>query len=427
VPALSELSAAESARRIGSGETTSEAVVAACLERITARELTVGAWAHLDSMYALEQARSRDREAARGQLHGVPIGVKDIFDTADMPTGIGSPIYAGHRPRADAAVVALARAAGAVILGKTVTTEFAAAAPGKTTNPHDRGHTPGGSSSGSAAAVADGMVPIAFGTQTAGSVIRPASYCGAIGFKPTYSAYNRAGLKPLAESLDTIGVICRDLDDVELMDSVLTGRPPAPAARLDRAPRIALCRTHLWAEAGAATADAVEDAAERLGRSGARVQALALPEDFAALTDAHRVIMDYEAARALHYEWTAHRDRMSPQIKERIGRGLATPHGDYLAALRHAAAAREAFRVAIEPYDAVLTASAAGEAPAGLAETGDRRFQSMWTLLHAPCLTLPTHKGPKGLPVGIQLVGHRTRDMALVAVARWAFERLGRP
>jgi amidase len=417
---LNELSATEIARRIATGEATAEAVVTACLERIAAREPVVGAWAHLDPTHAVDQARRRDRSPPLGLLHGVPVAVKDIFDTADMPTGMGSAIYAGYQPRVDASAVAIVRAAGAVVLGKTVTTEFAAGDAGKTANPHDPGRTPGGSSSGSAAAVADRMAPVAFGTQTAGSVIRPASYCGAVGFKPTYGAYARAGVKPIAESLDTIGIICRDLDDAELMDAVLTGRASASARPLDHAPRIALCRTHHWPAAGPATVAAVEDAADNLARAGAAVDSLALPEEFATLGEAHRTVMEFEAARSLFAEWHDHRDRLGRQIKDRIERGLATTHADYLEAQRRAAAARELFRSVSEPYDAVLTASAAGEAPAGLAETGDRRFQSSWTLLHVPCITLPTHRGPEGLPVGVQLVGHAGRDMALIATARWA-------
>jgi amidase len=423
---LNELSATEIARRIAAGEATAEAVVAACLERIAAREPVVGAWAHLDPAYAVDQARRRDRERPAGPLHGVPVAVKDIFDTADMPTGMGSAVYAGHQPRVDASAVAIVRAAGAVVLGKTVTTEFAAGDAGKTANPHDPGRTPGGSSSGSAAAVADRMAPVAFGTQTAGSVIRPASYCGAIGFKPTYGAYARAGVKPIAESLDTIGIICRDLDDAELMDAVLTGRAPAPARPLDHAPRIALCRTHHWPAAEPATVAAVEDAAGNLARAGASVDSLALPEEFATLGEAHRIIMEFEAARALFSEWHDHRDRLGVQIRDRIERGLATAHADYLDAQRRAEAARKRLRSVIEPYDAVLTPSAAGEAPAGLAETGDRRFQSSWTLLHLPCVTIPTHRGPAGLPVGVQLVGHPGRDAALLATARWVQDGLGR-
>jgi amidase len=243
--ARNALTATEIAHAIAAGETTCEAVVRDCLDRIEQRETIIHAWAGIDPELVLRHARERDRSAARGPLHGVPIGVKDIIDTADLPTEMGSPIYRRHRPTTDAACVALVRAAGAVILGKTVTCEFAGMAPGATANPHDVAHTPGGSSSGSGAAVADFMVPAAFGTQTGGSVLRPASYCGVFGFKPTFGAFNRNGVYPAAESLDTLGLITRSLDDIELLSAVLELRTPSQPRPLDRPPRIGLCRTPL--------------------------------------------------------------------------------------------------------------------------------------------------------------------------------------
>ena len=249
--ALNELSASEVARRIAAREITAAAVVGDCLARIAAREPALHAFAHVDPDLALRQARELDRGPNRGALHGVPIGIKDNIDTADQPTQMGSPIYRGHRPAWDAACVALLRAAGAVILGKTVTAEFAGMTAGPTVNPHNPAHTPGGSSSGSAAAVADFMLPAALGTQTGGSVLRPAAYCGVIGYKPTFGAFNRAGLKFAAESLDTIGLIARSLDDMALLTSVLLGGKTAAPVTLAAPPRIGLCRTPLWDQAAA--------------------------------------------------------------------------------------------------------------------------------------------------------------------------------
>src|SRR5680860_491450 len=260
---LHQLEAQKMARRIQSGELTAEAVLRSCLEKIEAREEVIGAWEHLDSRQALEQAQNLDRKTYRGLLHGVPVGAKDIFDTRDMPTEYGSAIYSGHRPVWDAASIAALRAAGAMILGKTVTTEFAIFHPGKTVNPKAPAHTPGGSSSGSAAAVADDMVPLALGTQTAGSIIRPASYCGVVGYKPTFGLIHRAGVKSISESLDTVGTLTRSVADAALLTTVLAGRPHLhPVAALAQPPRIGLCRTPQWDFAEEATTQAFAQASE---------------------------------------------------------------------------------------------------------------------------------------------------------------------
>jgi amidase len=422
---LNRLSAAALARKTARGEVTAEAIVRDCLARIAEREPVVRAWSYLDRERALAEARARDKSAARGPLHGVPIAVKDVLDTCDMPTEMGSPIYAGHRPKADAAAVALARAAGAVILGKTVTAEFAGVFPGPTANPHDPGHTPGGSSSGSAAAVADFMVPVAFGTQTGGSVLRPASFCGVIGYKPTYNAINRAGLKFAAESLDTIGLIARDLDDIELVSAVLVGRAPERAPVPEFPLRVGLCRTPLWRTAQPETVEAVEDAAARLAQAGAQVGECALPKPFDALGDVRVAINDYERAHAMAWEWEHHRDRISERLAKAVAHGFAMPHDEYVAALKTIEHCRAELASVFRDFDVLLAPCVAGEAPKGLDYTGDTRFQAFWTMLHVPTMSLPTHAGPNGLPVGIQIVAPAHADLTLFGAARWILERLG--
>ncbi len=422
----SRLTAAEIVRATTAGEITCEAVTRACLDRIGARESVVHAWANIDPELALAQARALDRGQNRGPLYGVPIGVKDIIDTFDQPTEMGSPIYRGHRPAADAACVALVRAAGAVILGKTVTCEFAGMQPGNTTNPHAPEHTPGGSSSGSGAAVADRMVPVAFGTQTGGSVLRPAAYCGVFGFKPTFGAFNRRGVFPAAESLDTLGLIARSLDDIELLSDVLELRPSARPVALTRAPRVGLCRTALWAAAQPESVTAIEDAAARLGKAGAHVREVTLPAEFSGLREAAReTINNYERAAAMAHEWNTQRDLISERLRKRIELGRATPHAEYVAALQLGETCRARFDEVFGDCDVLLTPAVHGEAPRGLAETGDPGFQAIWTILHVPTLTLPTHRGPNGMPVGIQLITQRHEDRRLFACARWVWQELG--
>jgi Asp-tRNA(Asn)/Glu-tRNA(Gln) amidotransferase A subunit family amidase len=421
---LSELSASEAARRIARGEITSEALVRDCLERVAARESSVRAWAFIDPQLPLAQARERDREPPRGPLHGVPIGVKDVLDTFDMPTQMGSPIYAGWRPWADAACVAMLRAAGAVILGKTVTAELAGMAPGETRNPHDLSRTPGGSSSGSAAAVADFMVPLALGTQTGGSVLRPASFCGVVGFKPSFGRYNRSGLKMAAESLDTIGSMARTIDDIELLDAALVGTAPRSPAPLRDAPRIGVCRTPAWSTAQPETMAAVEDSATRLGRAGARVREVELPKEFTALLGERDVLGSVERSRAIAHEWHHHREQLSERMRRAVELGLGTPEDDYRALLRLAEECRAQLAGVFRDFDMLLAPCVPGEAPAGLESTGDPKFQRLWTVLHVPAMTLPTHKGPNGLPVGIQWVAPMHAEARLLAAARWVLEKL---
>ena len=421
---LNKLSAAEAARRIAAGELNSEALVAACLERIAAREPAVQAWAFLDPKLALTQARALDREPPRGPLHGVPVGIKDVIDTADMPAEYGSPIYRDNRPKSDAACVALLRRAGCVILGKTVTTEFANNHPAKTRNPHNAAHTPGGSSSGSAAAVADFMVPLALGTQTGGSTIRPAAYCGATGCKPSFNSINRAGLKFVAESLDTIGLFGRGVEDIALALNVLSGRALPDFKSTSRAPRIGFFRTPRWHEADAAAQAASEGAAARLARAGAKVSDFEAPQGYARLYDEHGAIMGYETARALAWEYQHHAALLSESLRPRIEEGWALSREAYDAARQLARDVRRGFAERMRDFDFLVTPGTTGEAPATLATTGSSLFNRVWTLLGVPCVTLPFGVGPKGLPLGVQLVGAFDSDTDLLAWSHWAEEAL---
>jgi amidase len=417
VPDFAALSARDTAARIADGSLTAEAATRACLERIAAREPVVGAWQYLDADRAIAEARQRDQTGSSGPLHGVPIGVKDLIDTHDMPTGYGSPIYHGHRPAADAACVALARAAGAVVVGKTVTTEFATFFPGKTANPHNPAHTPGGSSSGSAAAVADGMVPLAFGTQTAGSVIRPASFCGVVGYKPSFGTISRAGVKPLSDSLDTVGVMARDVTDAAFFAAVLSDRPDFRLGDAATLPRIAFYRTPEWGEAGPDTIAALEHAAACLARAGAPTVEVTGPPEHKALVEAQKIVMDYETARSLSFERIARPQDLSASLRERIAIGLSHSAKVYDAARHTVMLAQAALPSLFGDFDALLVPSAPGEAPKGLDRTGDPIFNRPWTILHLPCITLPAWRGATGLPVGVQLVGRLGDDAPTLRAA----------
>jgi amidase len=417
------LTASDAAARLEAGSLTAETLVHDCLERAAARA-AVKAWVWLDPELALAQARAADHAGRPGVLKGVPVGVKDVIDTYDMPTQHGSPIYRGHRPFADAACVALTRAAGGVILGKTVTTEFANRHPRETVHPLNPAHTPGGSSSGSAAAVADFQVPVGFGTQTGGSTIRPAAFCGVVGYKPTFGEFSRVGIKMQCHNLDTLGIICRSLDDVSLMRAALQVQPRRPVDRASGAPRIGFCRTPAWEHASADTQALLECTASRLAAAGAAVaDAAPVPADF--LDHQHRIFA-FEAARNYAYEYEEHGDRLSPGLRdELLTPGRQMPLSDYIAAIE----AAEAFRARLDDvfgeFDMLLAPSAVGEAPVGLDSTGDARFNAIWTLAWTPCVTLPAGAGQQGLPLGIQLVGPRFRDEALFDAAAWVEARLG--
>ncbi|HEX6442564.1 MAG TPA: amidase [Stellaceae bacterium] len=410
------LSVRDAAQAIAAGRLSAEAFAIACLDRIAAREPIVGAWHYLDRDAALAAARQRDAEAPRGPLHGIPIAVKDLIDTADIPTGYGSPIYEGHRPAADAACVALARAAGAVVIGKTVTTEFACFTAGKTANPHNSAYTPGGSSSGSAAAVADGMVPLAFGSQTAGSTIRPAAYCGCIGYKPSFGLIQRAGVKALADSLDTIGVMARTVDDAAYFTGVITERPALRKVTMPAAPpRIGLYRTPMWGEAEPSTIAALDRARAALEKAGAWIAEIVVPPEHQTLTAAQGTVMGFELVRALAHERLNHSAQLSPRLAQLLDEGMAVGADEYDAAIAETRTARACLDDFFGPCDAMLVPAAPGEAPPGLGYTGDPVFNRMWTLLGTPCLTLPAVWGDSGLPTGVQLVGRIGDDARLMA------------
>jgi len=421
------LSATVLAGRIEDGSLTAEAVVASCLAHIRAREPVVRAWVHLDGDAVLAAARAIDKSGKAGLLKGVPFGIKDIFDTADMPTGYGSPIYTGCRPSFDASAASLPRAAGAILMGKTVTTEFANRHPGATANPHNLAHTPGGSSSGSAAAVADFMVPLAIGTQTGGSVIRPAAYCGVVGFKPSYGLFPPAGMHMNTDSLDTVGAMARSVADIALFRAALMATSYKAPALPDRAPRLALCRTHLWDRAQPEGKSVLDAAAALLAKAGATIVDAELPPICAEIAEVQRRHSAFEAPRNHAPELYRHAALLSADLNEdgRIAAGRRLSLADFRAAARDAERMREAAQEWALGFDAILTLPAAGEAPRGLGDTGPAIFNALWTMLHMPCLTLPADKGPNGLPVGVQLVGARYRDARLLDIGLWVERHLG--
>ena len=356
-------------------------------------------------------ARRKNRTSPRRRCAALPVAFKDIFDTADLPTQYGSPIYAGYRPRADATAVALTRRAGGIVIGKTVTTEFASLVPSVTRNPHNLAHTPGGSSSGSAAAVAAGMVPIAFGTQTAGSVIRPAAFCGVAGFKPSYRLIPMVGVKDVSWHLDTAGVFGAGVADVAFAAAAILDRDLRVDRAAPAAPRIALVRTHLWPQASAAMQNAVETAARIAAAAGAKVTELTLPPILEDAYAAQFIIQDYENVRALAFEYDRHRDRIDTQLREQLDRGAAITADDYDAARRTASRARQVLADTMADYDVILTPSAPGAAPHGLGSTGDPMFNRLWTLMGAPCVNVPGLSDNE-LPLGVQIVGRFGRDRA---------------
>lgn len=433
---LHSISATEAASLIGGGVISSEQLVKACLTRIQEVDPQIQAWAFLDPGYALAQARALDQLRLQGKsigaLHGVPIGIKDIFDTADMPTENGSVIYAGRTPSRDATVVSMLRAAGAVIMGKTVTTEFAYFSPGKTRNPHNPEHTPGGSSSGSAAAVSASMVPLALGSQTNGSTIRPAAYCGVIGFKPTHGLISRHRVFALSRTLDHVGLFARSIEDIALLAEQLTGydendQDTQPRARIPFiqvaaeeppvAPMFAFIKTPMWDRADDETKAGFAEVIEHLGTQVEEV------ELFPSALEAwqwHQTIMAAEMSFNLDREWKKERERLSEQLRTLIQRGKEVRAIDYQCALAQINPIHESFLELFEQrYDAILTPSAPSAAPTGLSSTGDPSFCTLWTLCGMPAISLPLLQSAGGLPIGVQLVGPRHGDARLLRTARW--------
>ena len=400
------LSALDLARRIEAGEIEAAAVIELCGEVIAAREAEIGAFV----VYDLERARRAAAAApSDAPLRGLPVGIKDILDTVDMATEYGSAIYAGHRPKWDASAVSLVRRAGGVVLGKTVTTEFAYLQPPKTRNPHNLAHTPGGSSSGSAAAVAAGMLPLAFGSQTGGSVVRPAAFCGVAGFKPSYKLIPTVGMKCFSWSLDTVGIFAAGVADAAFAAAAVTGRD----LRVDRvspaAPRVGLARTHIWEQASEAMQRALEQAARAAERAGAIVINIDLPPVLPEAFDAHPIIQDYEAFRALAFEYDHHRDRIGPLLHALLDDAASITPEAYDAARRTARRARHALADLKSEFDVLLTPSAQGAAP-DTGSTGKAIFNRLWTLMGTPCINVPGLRDASGLPLGVQIVGRFGRD-----------------
>ena len=438
---LHRLSAAESARLVRDGVITSVQLVEGCLARIGEVDARVEAWTFLDPEHALSQARALDEWRLGGNpigaLHGVPVGLKDIIDTADMPTENGSVLHAGRTPARDASVVAMLRAAGAVIMGKTVTTEFATRHPGKTRNPHNPNHTPGGSSSGSAAAVGAEMVPLALGSQTTGSTIRPAAYCGVFGMKPTHGLIPRHGMFQLSRSLDTVGLFARSIEDIALLLEQLAGyderdpdsrpRPRVPyrtvaAEEPPLPPMLAFLKTPMWDRVDADAKEAFAELAGHLGDRLEEIETLGAAPDVLAC---HETVSGPEVAWNLRREWEHGRERLSPALRARIERGRAVAGHEYLAARARVPELVAGFTELFEQrYDAILTPASFGTAPAGIESTGDPAFCSVWTLCGMPSLSVPLLSGANGLPLGVQLVGPRHGDGRLLRTARWLVEHL---
>ncbi len=435
------MGACQAAAEIRSGRLSSEELVRFCLERIERLEDKIGAWAYLDPAYAIEQARAADRVQSLGEalgpLHGVPVGVKDIVDTRDMPTEHGTVLHAGRRPASDAPLVALLRQAGAVIIGKTVTTELAVFFPAKTRNPHNPAHTPGGSSSGSAAAVAADMIPLAVGTQTNGSMIRPAAFCGVYGYKPTFGLISRHRVLRQSRLLDQVGVFGRSVEDLALITETLSGHESGdPDTRLQvrlelmrtqaqppaRRPRLAFARTPVWDQAESSTRAAFENLVRELGDAAVEIP---LPASFERAHEQHRLIMEADLARNFAAEYSSGGDQLSDILKEMIERGQKVTAVDY----NNAVSARRTLSGALEEifrdYDAIITPATVGEAPRGLESTGSPVFCTIWTLCGVPAISLPLLTGVSGLPLGVQLVGRRGDDGRLLQTARWLAERIG--
>jgi Asp-tRNA(Asn)/Glu-tRNA(Gln) amidotransferase A subunit family amidase len=418
------LSALDLARRIESGELTPRAAVELCAQAIAAREAEIGAFAALDIEAARHDAERL--ELPRSPLRGLPVGIKDIFDTADFPTAYGSSLYAGHQPKSDAAMVMMVRRAGGIVMGKTVTTEFASLQPAGTRNPRNPAHTPGGSSSGSAAAVAAGMLPLALGSQTGGSVIRPAAFCGVAGFKPSYRLLPTVGMKCFSWSLDTVGLFAAGVADVAFAAAALTGRDLRVDERPLATPVVAILRTDLWHEASEPMQNAVERAARAAEKAGAKIKELELPPIFGEAMRAHRIIQGYEAFRALAFEYDRHRDRLGPILRRQLDDAASIDADAYDNARRATRRTRQALVDVLADGEVMLTPSAPGAAPHGLGSTGEPTFNRLWTLLGTPCVNVPGLADTAGLPLGVQVVARFGRDRFALSAAAFLQQAIGR-
>ena len=414
-----ELSALEARQKIKDGTLTSERLMQSCLERINLRSDEVEAWTFIDPELALLSAINSDKTGNLGPLGGLPIGIKDIIDTKTMPTTYGSSIYGLNQPNKDAACVHKVREHGGVILGKTVTTEFAWRNPGKTKNPHNPSHTPGGSSSGSAAGVADFQMPLAFGTQTAGSVIRPASYCGVVGFKPTFGTHDRSGVKELSNYLDTVGVFARSVVDVSFFDFALRDEAIPDLSIFDeQSPRIGLM-VPFRNDASEVVLNNLEQVSKIAETKGATITDIPSSTSFEKLADIQTVIMLGDAGKALEWEYEFHPERLIQFYKDSIATGQTISTKGLAAMKSKADAAREKYMDLFEKIDIILTLSSGDEAPKGLGFTGDPLFNRVWTLLGWPCVNIPFGKGSKELPLGVQVIGPTGSDSKTLSATAW--------
>lgn len=415
----------ELAHALARGDTSVQTIAETCLARVEAAEPAVRAWAHLDPARVRARAAELDEVplAARSPLHGIPLGVKDIFDTHDMPTEHGSPIYRHHQPPTDAASVAIARERGALVFGKLVTTEFAAWPPGPTTNPHDVTRTPGGSSSGPAAAVAAGMVPVAFATQTTGSIARPAAFCGVVGYKPTYGMLPCVGVKAISETFDTVGVMTRTVEDAAFTVGALAGRALTPPPGLSP-PRLGVCVTHEWTAAAAETVALFDALPERLESGGARPVVVTLPPSFAGLVDAQSRVWTFEIARCLADEYRRFPEMIREPLRGMLEEGARMSLQAYEDSRHLVRDCQAELDTVFRDVDVLITPSAPGEAPT-LATTGDPIFNRAWSALGVPVVNVPAGTGPLGLPLGVQIVGKPRQDALTLAAAAWVEGALG--
>ncbi|HCU89746.1 MAG TPA: amidase [Gammaproteobacteria bacterium] len=420
---LTTLTATAAGQLIADNELSSVELTQACLDRIAERNEDVGAFRHLNPKFSLSEAARADRETPRSPLHGVPFAIKDVIDTKDFPTEYGTPIHRGHQPIEDAACISLMRRAGAVILGKVVSTEYAIYNPAETRHPMNLDHTPGGSSSGTAASVCDRMVPIAFGNQTAGSLIRPAAFCGVYGLKPTHGTTDGSGILPLQPYFDTLGYMARSIEDIQAFYGVVSEQNQSLLWPADKRPKIGLCKTSQWSFAESETRSVLIQAAAKFEEQRAVVEEFELPSDYADLPDVHRRVLYAGVAKSLEKDYRDAKDYMSDILLEIIEEGLSTSSKEYDEAFAFADQCRQSVNERFYDFDAIICPSAPGEAPKGMA-TGNPIFQVTWTLLGVPCLNLPVGFGPSGLPVGIQLIGRRYDDKAILALGRYLMHEL---